>query len=194
MSKTKFSQESFQILLSQLDSDLEKAGEIYLNLHRRLTMFFSKRSCASKDIDELADEVIDRLGKSLAKGVEIENLNAYSLNTAKFVLHEYWRNPLTTDEIPETPVLPDQIERQEVDQRLVFLRNCIEKEIKNKQDITLIVGYYNPDQKAKDVRKKLMEFFNINSNHLKQKAFKLRKKLENCINDCVEKAAGKEVF
>jgi len=59
-------QEAFDLLLAQLDGDREQAAIRYEALRRKLLKFFEWRGCAFTE--ELADDTIDRIARSLEGG------------------------------------------------------------------------------------------------------------------------------
>ncbi|MGH9843967.1 MAG: hypothetical protein ACREEM_34970, partial [Blastocatellia bacterium] len=90
--------DEFDHLLRRLDSDPHIAGERYEKLRRRLTEFFERGNCVPPD--ELADQTLDRVARSLAKGEVIREKEpmAYCLGVARNVRHEYWRSSESRNE------------------------------------------------------------------------------------------------
>lgn len=180
--------EGMQKLFERLDVDSNLAGEKYEELRLKLVKCFVWRKVSESHADTLADMTIDRVAKKLGEGVEIENINAYANEVSRYVFLEYTRKnkeDATDDEMmpiqavePEIPVEPNQ--------RLECLRKCM-REVADDEGRKLIIGYYDTEagDKLKEIRKQLAEKLGIEMNYLKQKALRLRKKLEDCINDCV---------
>ncbi|HJW13097.1 MAG TPA: hypothetical protein VJ776_00295, partial [Thermoanaerobaculia bacterium] len=57
------SQAAFQQFLSWLDGGVDSGGERYVEMRRRLTIYFDRRNCISSD--ELADETLNRVARRL---------------------------------------------------------------------------------------------------------------------------------
>src|SRR5690349_12474147 len=80
------SAETFTKLLNRLDSDPDKAGDLYESLRRILLRYFEWRHTAFPE--EHADEVLTRLAKKIAEGTEIRNVNSYMYEIARLVYLE----------------------------------------------------------------------------------------------------------
>ncbi|MFZ1701374.1 MAG: hypothetical protein WBO10_04365 [Pyrinomonadaceae bacterium] len=176
--------------MKRLDADDESsAGEKYQLLVLKLTKFFQWQGAGESAADGLADDAIDRVAAKLEQGVEIENLNAYACQVARFVWLEYVRKNKETqwsDNTPEPSMLPDSDDGD--DMRLACLRKClIEVTAKDESERELILMYYNTDvmQKNKDNRKHLAMQFGMTTNALKVRVCRLRVKLEKCVTECI---------
>lgn len=185
--------EGLKKLLERLDPDEEQAAEKYEELRLKLIKCFVWRGCSNLYADTLTDITLDRIAKKLAEGVEIENINAYACEVSRYVWMEHLRknkeDAKNDEEMPVQTVDPDIPE--EPDERLECLRKCLPKVTKNEAERKLIIGYYQTrhDEKNKDARKSLADKLGLTMNTLKVKALRLRKRLEDCINDCVRKTA-----
>jgi len=96
------SREAFDILLTRLGPDRERAGEAYEQVRHKLMRFFEWRG--TEWPEELADQTIDRVAQRLAEGAEVPGakLSAFFHGVAENVLREYWRRP----QRPRTPLPP----------------------------------------------------------------------------------------
>src|SRR5882762_8496103 len=56
---------AFSRLLEWLDDGADSSGETYLEMRRRLVLYFDRRNRLSAD--ELADETLNRIGRTLEK-------------------------------------------------------------------------------------------------------------------------------
>lgn len=182
---------SLHLLLNRLDADVEKAAEKYEDLRLRLVNYFVwSCGCPESRADGLADQTLDRVALKLEQNTNIENLRAYSLATARFIWLEHGRKVREEswgDEEPEIPVAPP--EREERDDRYLCLDACLGEAIKSESDRRLILDYYDAaeSEKNKDHRKKLAQKLGLDVGALKVRACRLRKRLERCIRECVEK-------
>jgi hypothetical protein len=79
-------------LLEWLDDGVDSKGETYLAMRRRLVSYFDRRNRLAAD--ELADETLNRIGRTLEKDGAIATTPAarYCYTVAKFVLLEDLRH------------------------------------------------------------------------------------------------------
>lgn len=183
--KWQLTQEAFDKLLLALSSDPEKAGENYLLLKNNLIRFFETRGFGNSE--DAADEVLNRLARKLENGETLENPNTYALGIARMVALEFRKLPQhsTTDEIPEISVLPFDSEKEEKEEKLNCLEDCLDKLPEENRQI--IVGYYHGEKREKiENRQKLADNLGIPNNALRNRAVRLRDKLEDCISDCLK--------
>lgn len=181
----RLTQTGFDKLLASLDTDRETAGEKYLLLRKNLVRFFEIRGLLAAQ--EAADEVVNRLAKKLDSGDRIENANTYALGIARLVALELRRSPLqkTSNELPEISVSFDA-EKEEKAEKMKCLDECLEELSDDNRG--LIVGYYQGEKRVKiENRKRLAESLGIPNNALRNRAVRLRNKLENCITNCLRK-------
>lgn len=180
------------MLLARLDADETTAAEKYEELRLKLVKFFVWKGCLDASADELADEALDRVAEKLARGVEIQSLNAYACEVARFVWLEFSRKrkeDAAGDDLPEIAVQPEIAD--EPDLRLSCLKSCLAEIASSESDRALIIGYYAADagDKNKTQRRNLAEKLGLTMNTLKVKACRLRVRLEKCINECVARRA-----
>lgn len=180
--KWQLTQEAFDKLLSALATDRKEAGEKYLLLRKNLVRFFETRGLLSAE--DLADEVTNRLAKKLESVEELENPNIYAIGIARMVVLEVRKKPQEIDELPEISVLPNNEEQNEKEEKLKCLEKCLhELPTENRQ---IIIGYYQGEKRTKiENRQKLANDLGIPQNALRNRAVRLREKLEGCIRDCL---------
>ena len=185
--------EGFEKLLERLDGDPSQAAGRYEELRLKLIKCFVWRGTTNLHADNLADITLDRVTRKLSEGVDIENINAYACEVSRYVWLEHLRknreDAKDDDEMPVQTVEPEIPE--DPDERLVCLRKCMREVAGDDPEKQIIIGYYQtkPGEKPKEARKDLAEKLGLTMNHLKVKALRLRKRLEDCINDCVRAAA-----
>lgn len=180
------------MLLARLDADESLAAVKYEKLRSKLVKCFVWKGCAEANSDALADETLDRVAAKLAQNIEIQSLDAYVCEVARFVWLEFSRKrkeDAAGDDLPEIAVAPEVAD--EPDLRLACLKSCLAEISANESDRALIVGYYGAEsgEKNKDRRRSLAEKLGLTTNTLKVKACRLRERLEKCINECVERRA-----
>lgn len=86
-------QDVFQQFLQWLDEGVDSGGERYLEMRRRLVLYFDRKNCLTPD--ELADETLSRVARKLQEKGAITDLSPahYCYVVAKFVFLEYTRRP-----------------------------------------------------------------------------------------------------
>lgn len=180
------------MLLARLDAEEGAAAEKYEELRLKLVKSFVWKGCVEASADELADETLDRIAAKLAQGEQIQSVNAYAAQVARFVWLEFSRKrkeDARGDDLPEIAVEPETID--EPDLRLACLKSCLAEVASSETDRALIIGYYSSEagEKNKEARKNLAQKLNLSANTLKVKACRLRERLEKCINECVKRRA-----
>lgn len=183
--KWQLTQTAFDKLLSALSSDREAAGEKYLLLKNNLRRFFETRGFTNSE--DAADEVLNRLARKLDSGESLENPNTYALGIARMVGFELRKMPQhsTTDEIPEIGVMPIDTEKEETEEKLKCLEKCLR--VLPAENRQIIVGYYQGEKREKiENRQRLADDLGIPNNALRNRAVRLRDKLEDCISDCLK--------
>lgn len=192
-------QQSFDRLLQQLDSDREAAGERYLKIREKLCKFFQWRNCPTPD--DLADQTIDRVARRVDEGAEIRSGDVYLFfhGVAINVLREYWKQAQKVqekpfDEAPETrvavenPIAANQ-KADEKERQMTCLDGCVAK--LPAQQLMLITQYHQGQGGAKIAhRNALAEHFGIPLNALRIRAFRIRGELEECISECTKRHAA----
>ncbi|HEX3702933.1 MAG TPA: hypothetical protein VHU82_06370 [Vicinamibacterales bacterium] len=187
----KLTQLAFARLLEWLDDGADSHGEAYLEMRRRLVSYFDRRNRPAAD--ELADETLNRVGRTLEQsGVIATRPPArYCYVVARFVLLEDFRREhrhVRLDE-PRTVeasrvrslslVEPDETQRIH-GQRLDCLDRCLE-ELKPEQR-ELVVEYYRDARREKiDRRRTLASRLGITMNALGIRVCRIRDTLMRCV-------------
>ena len=172
-------QTDFDRLLSWLDPNPDRAGELYEKIRWRLIAILASRGCRVPE--ELADETVDRVARRV---VDIEtnyvgDKSLYFLGVMNNVHHEYLKRPRLT-ELPPPP--EDSAARE---QTYLCLDKCIEKLTPHAREI--IEQYYAADKSAKiTMRKRIAARFGISNSNLRLRALRIRAKLQVCIERCLE--------
>jgi RNA polymerase sigma factor (sigma-70 family) len=187
--KWDLTEEAFARLLAALAPEPERAGEEYEKLRRKLVKFFAWEGCASPE--DLADETINRLAKRISEGETIRDVSSYCYATARFVLlealKEQQRERRALDQFgsPET-----EAEDAEADEAaLDCLRQCLEGFAPETRE--LIMQYYQGEKRARiENRRRLAAQLKIPLNTLRNRALRLRERLQACLDDCL---GGKEL-
>jgi DNA-directed RNA polymerase specialized sigma24 family protein len=186
-------QTGFSRLLEWLDDGVDSNGDRYLEMRRRLVLYFERRNCPSAE--ELADETLNRIGRTLEQDVVIATRPParYCYVVARFVLLEEYRRarrhlPLDERRAAEGPnhhglrvVEPPGEALQE--QRLDCLDRCLQQ-LKPEQR-ELIVEYYRDERRQKiERRRELAARLGITMNALGIRACRIRDALMGCVDGC----------
>jgi DNA-directed RNA polymerase specialized sigma24 family protein len=179
---------AFATLLSRLGPDAEQAGAAYEHLHRALVSFFAWRGAATPE--ECADETLDRLARRLDEGVAVEDLGRFARGIARLVLLEHWRRSdarrVSLDEVstglPATPEAGD-------DALSECLGRCLDELSPESRD--LILEYYVAEGRRRiDSRKRLARTLGVTESALRNRAQRLRDRLEHCLTRSVGRPPG----
>lgn len=186
---------AFDRLLQWLDDGVESQGDTYLEMRRRLVSYFDRRNRLSAD--ELADETLNRVGRTLEKdGVIATRPPArYCYVVAKFVLLEDIRREQQRAQVDEKQLAdglparrgakPSEADEGEKirERRLDCLDRCLEK-LKPEQR-TFVIDYYRDSGHEKIVRRRgLAAELGISMNALGIRACRVRSTLETCVEAC----------
>lgn len=188
--KPKLTNETFDKLLLLLDPNRDRAGEKYELLRLKLAHFFRARACPS--VEDLADEVIDRLAKKIAEGEEIRNVFGYCHGIARLVRLESLRNPearrVSFDDLPVIPFMAeDEVERQS---RLECFKHCL-REL-SEEDAALLVEYCSCDHGVRsEARQKMAEQMQIPINALRIRVHRIKTKFSQCFDKCLGQGQNK---
>jgi DNA-directed RNA polymerase specialized sigma24 family protein len=183
--------EGFEALLSQLDPDRERAGEIYETIRYKLVRLFEWRGCASPE--DLADETINRVARRLSEGVELRSNDPYGYfcGVAHLLFKEVLRRvsreqrALTSGDWPPPPA----DEEEPSDRQLECLRRCLSRLPADQGD--LVLRYYkgNSDSGESNIRNRqqLARQAGIPMNALRIRIHRIRRKLESCVQACLNR-------
>jgi DNA-directed RNA polymerase specialized sigma24 family protein len=178
---------AFATLLARLGSDADRAGAAYEHLRRALVTLFAWRGASIPE--ELADETLDRLARRLDEGVDVEDLPRFARGIARLVLLEHWRRPesraVRLDHVEERPITADPGD----DVRAECLHRCLGEIAADGRD--LILEYYSAEGRHRiDARKKMARALEVSESALRNRAQRLRDRLERCITGCLAEAGG----
>jgi DNA-directed RNA polymerase specialized sigma24 family protein len=190
--------ESFNRMLAELHPDIERAGEQYEKIRRKLLKLFEWRGCAHAE--ECADETFNRVAQKICEGTSIwtDEPYAYFHGVALNVLREYWRSVEQTAktleemaQIQDISVDPEdlhlrEIDRMENERLLECLNKCLKK--LPPESIDLITKYHQGEGVLdKERRKELAQSLGIPLNALRIRAYRIRAAIEECVKNCIER-------
>jgi hypothetical protein len=180
--------EEFEKFLAWLGSNLEKAGDEFERIQRRLIQIFIARGCI--DAEMLADEVLNRVCVRIdqVKLKYAEPLRC-CVGFVDNVHREYFREKRKQEDAVVPPLLRSAVELEIED---TCLDECL-GHLPN-LDRELVERYFQGEKSVKIAgRKKLAVERMLTANALRIQAFKLRKKFISCFNTCVERAAAETI-
>jgi DNA-directed RNA polymerase specialized sigma24 family protein len=187
-------QDEFDALLAWLDPDRDQAAQKYEEIRRRLIKIFVCRGCPVAE--DLADETINRVAGKV-EGVApsyVGNPVLYFYGVAKKVYHEWFREWLRKQEATADASVADPVpdpDPPEPDREYDCLMECMKLLAPKDQD--LILDYYQEEKQAKiDHRKKLAEGLGIGLNTLRIKVYRLRARLQECVEQLMKQFRDKQ--
>lgn len=185
------SKSAFRQFLVWLDEGAESNGAKYLEIRRRLVLYFDRKKCLSPD--ELADETLARVAQKLEEKGEITNLSPahYCYVSARFVFLEYLRraehSQVNLNEMPNSAGRmvstgpSTEASAPETQEKLLdYLERCLDR--LTAEDRELILEYYRGDGSSKVAgRRQLAERLGLSANALTIRACRIRNKVEACV-------------
>jgi len=170
---------TFHRLLQWLDDGVDSAGERYLEMRRRLELYFERRNCLAAC--ELADETLNRVARRLDEEGTIKAASPahFCYIVAKLVLLESLRRRSAVIELPDD--IPAAEARADANEQLLDdLEACLQA--LPDADRTLILEYYRGEQRERIERRQAMAArLGLTMNALSIRACRLRDKLEACM-------------
>jgi DNA-directed RNA polymerase specialized sigma24 family protein len=183
--------ESLDALLRCLDPDRARAGAAYGSLRERLARYFEWRGCELADV--LADEVLDRVGRRLAAGIDLQadDPRQYIYGVARLVMLEALkaqrkRRAALEDLRHITAEAADgPRDAEEQDRRLLRCLNALDDGQRS-----LVLRYYACDGRTLiRAREQLAADLGMPLNALRIRVFRLRERLAECL---ARHGAGRE--
>jgi DNA-directed RNA polymerase specialized sigma24 family protein len=186
-------QVAFRRLLEWLDDGTESNGETYLEIRRRLVAYFDRRNRPAAD--DLADETLNRVGRTLEKtgSIAVTPPARYCYVIARFVLLEDLRRARRHIQVDEarTPSLGDGPDESGLlkERRLDCLDRCLGLLKEDQRE--LAVEYYRDAKRQRIERRRgLAGRLGITMNALGIRACRIRAALETCVDACCRNASG----
>lgn len=178
--------EAFAGLLAALDPDVDRAAEEYEAVRRRLVRLFQWRGV--EFAEDYADETINRVARKLEEGEQILNISGYVGGVARLVLleahKERERERAAFEQLPP-PVVEAAPAEEDGEGRVRCFESCMGR--LDGETRTLILEYYDDAGGARiEKRKRLAASLGLEMNALRNRALRLRDRLERCIAECVK--------
>jgi DNA-directed RNA polymerase specialized sigma24 family protein len=173
--------EALDSLLDYLGPDRRAAGERYEEIRGRLVRLFQWRGC--DQAEELADETINRVADKIASGLEIRSEDPFRYFCGvghlvfKEILRRQQRERAALEEVRHLPPPP---EPDEEDERLAWLRDCMEALETDQR--SLILDYHRGEGGERIRRRRaIAERLGVPINALRIRVHRIRARLEECV-------------
>jgi DNA-directed RNA polymerase specialized sigma24 family protein len=168
--------EAFEHLLAALDSDRVIAGQRYEKLRFRLIQIFRWEGAMSPE--ECADEALDRAAKRLAEGEAVHDLERYLSRIARLLMLE--ERSAQRRERQALIELSSAMQGRDRSLELAdALRACLAELPDSAREF--LETYYSGDGQARIRQRKEMASSQKSAlNAIRNRALRLRAKLENC--------------
>jgi DNA-directed RNA polymerase specialized sigma24 family protein len=192
-------EKAFEKFLTWLDEGMNSDGQRYLEVRRRLELYFDRKNCVAPA--ELADETLNRVAKKLEENGEITDVAPlqYCYIVAKFVFLEALRadkrspfnRPLSaTNGTNLSAQAATLLEADAASDHKEQIADCLQRCLENLStvDRELIVEYYRGQQRSKiERRAALAARLGLTANALSVRAYRVRQQLEVCMQTCLKK-------
>lgn len=179
--------EAFARLLERLSPDPEVAATEYEATRRNLIGLFRWRGLEFPE--ELADETLNRVARKLDEGAEIENFQSYVTGVARFVLLEALKERERVRSALESSPQPTTTEPVYEEGQGDARRACLEKCLASlpAEARALVLEYYDDEERTRiEQRKALAARLGLEINALRNRALRIRTKLEDCVRKCLK--------
>jgi DNA-directed RNA polymerase specialized sigma24 family protein len=184
--KWELTREALAKFLASLDPDTERAGGKYEALREALVKFFQWRRALFPE--ELADEALNRVIRKVDEGEAPRDVPTYCHGVARMVLLETLKRPenkrADLEEIESLATLAPDVHDE--DERQSCFDGCLrELPVENRR---LIMRYYQDERRRKiENRLALAEELGIDVTALRNRALRIRDKLDKCVTRCLKK-------
>jgi RNA polymerase sigma factor (sigma-70 family) len=182
-------QQSFDELLTWLDPDRETAGHKYEEIRRSLVKIFAWRKCS--DPEGMADATINIVAQKVCTLRQTYKGDPYNYfyGVARNLIREYQKSKaaqVMLDDIDskKTAVI-DDTDDDDVEHVDGCLRECLDTLDPDERE--LVLAYYKNEGQAKiDLRRKLAQLRGIDTNALRQRIYRIRCLLADCMENCLQ--------
>jgi DNA-directed RNA polymerase specialized sigma24 family protein len=175
------SADAFTGLLAALHPDRDQAALRYEELRTRLVRVFLWEHAI--DPESLADDALTRLARRLAEGEQIENIPAFLNGIARNLLKEEANRRHRIEPLTD---LPAPAANHELERQHAALEACLATWEPDKRQI--LIAYYQGDQSARiQGRQRLAAQLGLELNALRNRALRLRDRLEACVRKQLER-------
>jgi DNA-directed RNA polymerase specialized sigma24 family protein len=173
------------------DSHRDTGAAHYELLRHRLVRYFQWERCADPEL--CADEVFSRMAQKLAEGEEIVNPRAYLFGIARMLRREtlarQGKETLALEEFrkqqPDSAPSSPSVDAEQTQQCLERCLGALDAPQR-----AFILRYYEGGQSQRIANRKAMaDELGLDLNALRNRALRLRERLEKCARKCLSEGA-----
>lgn len=176
--------DAFERLLTAFGPSREVAAERYESLRARLVRYFTWERCAFPE--ERADEAFNRVARRLAEGEPVQNVEHYTNGVARLLAKES-----VAEEIRQQRAYHGWANMRNGEGAAVpteeYEARCLEaclQEMLSPEERDFLLQYYEGDRQVRiQSRQRMAARLGIGLNALRNRALRLREKLETCLRD-----------
>jgi DNA-directed RNA polymerase specialized sigma24 family protein len=180
---------SFELLLSRLEENRERASIEYERLRARLIRFFSLHRASQPET--LADEAFNRLARRLSEGEAVRNPAGYLSGIARLLAQEDQARQIRQAHAMKSAP-PARSAPPEESELMSALEACLEELAA--ADRELLFQYYGGDGPGHiAIREQLASRERINLNALRNRMLRLRARLARCVEGRTNRTTGRDI-
>ena len=185
---------SFHEILAWLHSDRDVAGQMYVQLRHELAKIFTWNRCS--DPEGLTDEVFDRVSRKVhqLRQTFSGDPRLFFYGVARNLIKEESKKIRTQVSLEHIDLAANESAENHNDPRLMraeCLELCLQKIGSDKRE--LILDYYAKEKQAKiNHRAEIARRFGTSLEVLRVRIYRIRSKLERCIESCLDAKADGE--
>lgn len=177
-----------ELLLARLSAVPLQAGHEFERLRRTLTRFFEWRGALRPD--ECTDATLDRLARKLSEGTDVADLFAFARAVARLVLLEQQRDSAREVSLVGIEPVDRGGDRDEESPLTRQLDRCLAELAAEERE--LVISYYSEQGRSKiELRQALARRLGVSDGALRNRVQRLRDRLERCVREQIESAAGR---
>ncbi|MEN3335854.1 MAG: hypothetical protein V7641_5219 [Blastocatellia bacterium] len=191
--RPKLGDRGFELFLTWLDPDREKAAQEHLRLHAVLTRHFLAKGCIEPE--DLADATMDRVCTILSAGKDLSahHREAYLIRVAYYIQYEHWRErkPIVTLADDGSSLRDGRssaafdFNEKDNDERFhLCLDQCLDELLPEER--LFLLEYYSQEKREKiDARDRMAKGLGISHGALRQRKSKLLARVRRCALRCI---------
>lgn len=168
---------------------IENGGERYEALRRAVMRYLEQRDVFASD--ELADEILDRVGRRIVMGEEVREIGGYCLGVARNVYLEWQRNPrsksLPIEELDNYPSPQSPTDETQHSSQFTCMKQCLQSVENDKQE--LLREYFRGKGGERIKRREVIASqLGVNQAALYNRVSRLMERLRQCKDNCLRQS------
>jgi len=178
------SEEAFDRLLAAFGPTREEAAARYEGLRVRLVRYFTWERCAFPE--ERADEAFNRVARRLAEGEAIQNVEHYTSGVARLLAKEYVAERIREERAYSgwAAMRSNELDGADgAEYEAACLETCLAEAL-SAEERDFLLQYYEGDRQVRiRSRQRMAARLGIGLNALRNRALRMRDKLESCLRE-----------